>query len=346
MNTRRLGSAQVSAIGLGCMNLSHAYGVPPDRAAAQALLRTAIERGVTHFDTAALYGFGRNEQLVGEALRPFRQQLHLASKCGITGVAGKRLIDGRADTIRRTCEESLQRLQTDVIDLYYLHRWDKAVPIEESVGALSDLVRRGSVRAIGLSEVSAATLRRAHAVHPIAAVQSEYSLWTRNPEVALLDACRELGVSFVAFSPLGRGFLAGGVRDPQALAEQDLRRGMPRFQEPHFSANLRLLSRFAELAAEAGCTTAQLALCWLLRKSADIVPIVGTTSVTHLDEDLAAANLDVPATILDRAQRLINAASVSGARYAPATQAEIDTEEIVVAHPVAHPVGCQQQLCL
>jgi aryl-alcohol dehydrogenase-like predicted oxidoreductase len=332
MNTRRLGSARVSAIGLGCMNLSHAYGVPPDRAAAQTLLRAALDRGVTHFDTAALYGFGRNEQLVGETLRPFRQRLHLASKCGMTGVAGKRVIDGRPDTIRHTCEESLQRLQTDVIDLYYLHRWDKTVPIEESVGALSDLVRRGSVREIGLSEISAATLRRAHTVHPIAAVQSEYSLWTRNPEVALLDACHELVVSFVAFSPLGRGFLAGGVRDPRTLVEQDLRRSMPRFQEPHFSANLRLLSRLAELAGEAGCTSAQLALCWLMRKSPDIVPIVGTTSLAHLDEDLAAASLNVPATILDRAEWLINAATVSGARYPPATQAEIDTEEIPVAN--------------
>jgi aryl-alcohol dehydrogenase-like predicted oxidoreductase len=200
------------------------------------------------------------------------------------------------------------------------------VPIEESVCALGDLVRRGWVREIGLSEVSAATLRKAHAVHPIAAVQSEYSLWTRNPEIALLDACRELSVSFVAFSPLGRGFLAGAVRDPASLHENDLRRSMPRFQEPHFGANLRLLARFAELAREAGCTMGQLALAWLLRKPY-VIPIVGTTSVAHLQEDLATASLKLSSSILDRAEDLVNATTVSGARYPAATQAEIDTEE-------------------
>src|SRR3954469_19966345 len=210
---RLLAERELFGIGLGCMNLSHAYGVPPSSQEARSLLEAALDLGIDHFDTAALYGFGRNEELVGEVLAPVRERVFLASKCGITGVDGKRVIDGRPEILRWTCEEALRRLRTDRIDLYYLHRWDKRVPIEDSIGALADLVRAGSIRAIGLSEVSANTLRRAHAVHPISAVQSEYSLWTRNSELGLLDTCRELGIAFVAFSPLGRGFLAGAVRD-------------------------------------------------------------------------------------------------------------------------------------
>lgn len=328
MATQRLGSAQVFRIGLGCMNLSHAYGVPPDRETAQGLLLTAFDRGVTHFDTATLYGFGRNEELVGATLRPLRKRLHLASKCGITGVNGKRVVDGRPATLLRTCSESLQRLQTEVIDLYYLHRWDKAVPIEDSIGAMAEMVRRGWVREIGLSEVSAVTLRKAHAVHPIAAVQSEYSVWTRNPEVAVLAACRELGVSFVAFSPLGRGFLAGAHVDPSALNDKDLRRSMPRFREPHWSANLQLFAEYARIARDERCTPAQLALAWLRRKAPDVIPIVGTTSVAHLEEDLGAVDLDLSAQSMERVERLINAATVSGHRYSPEARADSDTEEI------------------
>ena len=207
--TRRIGSAEVVAIGLGCMNLSHAYGRPPPVEDARRVLFQALDLGVTHFDCAALYGFGRNETLLGDTLPPYRQRIFLTSKCGMTGVDGKRVIDGRPIALKRTLDESLKRLRTDVIDLYYLHRWDKAVPIEESVGALADMVASGKVRAIGLSEVSAATLRRAHAVHPLAAVQSEYSLWSRNAEVAVIEECRRIGAAFVAFSPLGRGFLTG-----------------------------------------------------------------------------------------------------------------------------------------
>ncbi len=330
MKKRRIAGVEVASIGLGCMNLSHAYGTPPTHVDGVRLLHQAVDLGITHFDSAALYGFGRNEELLGEALKPYRQRIHLASKCGMTSVYGKRVIDGRPQTLQQTLEDSLRRLQTEVIDLYYLHRWDKSVPIEDSVGALADMVRAGKVRAIGLSEVSAATLRRAHAVHPIAAVQTEFSLWTRNAEVAVLDACRELKAAFVAFSPLGRGFLSGAVRDPSAFVEKDIRRNMPRFQEPHFSANLTLLDRYRELASEIGCSMAQLALAWLLRRGEHIIPIPGTTSVTHLREDIGAADIILTAVQAQRLQALINAGTVSGPRYAEATQKEIDTEELAV----------------
>ncbi|OYD55181.1 aldo/keto reductase [Thauera propionica] len=330
MQQRKLGPFQVGAIGLGCMNLSHAYGVPPSPEVGEAVLLRALELGVTHFDTAALYGFGANETLVGRVLGKHRSRYTLASKCGMTGVDGKRVIDGRPATIKRTCEEALQRLQTDVIDLYYLHRWDKVVPIEDSMGAMADLVREGKIRSIGLSEVSADTLRRAHAVHPVAALQTEYSLWTRNPEIAVLDACRELGVSFVAFSPVARGFLAGALTDPAQVAAfeaKDIRRAMPRFQSAHFAANLRLLDGYLGLAREAGCTPAQLALAWLLAKGTDILPIPGTTSLAHLEENLKAADIALAPDLVARLEALINARTVSGPRYPAATQVEIDTEE-------------------
>ena len=327
MNQRQLANRAMAEIGLGCMNLSHAYGVPPEPAVAKALLHAALDLGIDHFDTAALYGFGRNEALVGETLQPFRQRFFLASKCGMTGVDGKRVIDGRPETLKQTCKEALRRLRTDVIDLYYLHRWDKRVPVEESVGALADLVRAGHIRTIGLSEVSAQTLRKAHAVHPIAAVQSEYSLWTRNPEIALLDACRELGVALVAFSPLARGFLAGSVTDPRDFVEKDIRRSMPRFQSPHFGRNRKLLDQFNRVAWEAGCTPAQLAVAWLLNKAPFVLPIVGTTSVEHLKEDVAASKVRLSPGTLETVERLINADTVSGSRYAPETLAEIDSEE-------------------
>jgi aryl-alcohol dehydrogenase-like predicted oxidoreductase len=327
MKTRRIGPFEVAEIGLGCMNLSHAYAAPPPAEEAKKVLLRALELGVTHFDTAALYGFGANESLVGETLEPHRQRIVLASKCGMTGVDGKRVIDGRPETLLRTCDEALQRLRTDVIDLYYLHRWDKKVPIEDSIGALSELVKAGKVRTIGLSEVSAATLRKAHAVHPITAVQSEYSLWTRNPEIALLDACEELGVTFVAFSPLGRGFLADGIQDPSTFQPKDIRRGMPRFQEPHFSENQRLLAELRAIAAEVGATPAQVALAWLLQKKPFIVPIIGTTSIAHLEEDLGAARVALSPETVGKLEALINERTVSGPRYPAETQKEIDTEE-------------------
>ena len=336
MTSRQLGPFSVSAIGLGCMNICHAYGEAPPPEQAQGLLLAALDAGVTHFDTAALYGFGVSESIVGRVLAPHRQRFTLASKCGMTVEAGDgsvrpgRLIDGRPEAIRATCEGSLQRLQTDVIDLYYLHRWDKSVPIEDSVGALADLVRAGKIRAIGLSEVSAATLRRAHAVHPIAALQSEYSLWTRNPEIAVLAACRELGVSFVAFSPLARGFLAGALPDQaaiDALPEKDIRRPMPRFAPEHFARNLTLLPSYRRIALEAGCTPAQLALAWLLHQGNSILPIPGTRSVEHLREWLAAADVQLSYEVLASVGELINTNTVSGHRYAEQARGEVDTED-------------------
>ncbi len=327
MKMSKIGSSQVSTIGLGCMNLSHAYGVPPSRAAAEALLRRALELGVTHFDTAALYGFGANETLVGQVLSPYREHFFLASKCGMTGVDGKRVIDGRPDTLKRTCEGALKRLQTEVIDLYYLHRWDKQVPIEDSVGALGELAREGKIRAIGLSEVSADTLRRAHAVHRIAAVQTEYSLWTRNAEIAVLDTCRELGAALVAFSPLGRGFLTGTLREVDRLDTKDIRRHMPRFQGECFARNLGLLDGLDALARRADATPAQLALAWLLARGEHVLPIPGTTSIAHLEENLGAAALSVDAGLIAELDALINPSTVAGSRYNAVTQAEIDTEE-------------------
>jgi aryl-alcohol dehydrogenase-like predicted oxidoreductase len=327
MKQRRLGEFSVSALGLGCMNLSHAYGTPPEPEAAGALLLRALERGITFFDTAALYGFGANETLLGKVLKPHRSKIVLASKCGMTGVDGKRVIDGRPETLRRTCEESLQRLQTDVIDLYYLHRRDFKVPIEDSMGALADLVRAGKIRSIGLSEVSAETLRRAHAVHPVAALQSEYSLWTRNAELGTLAACRELGTAYVAFSPLARAFLTGTLRDPEAeLEPKDIRRQMPRFEAAYYAQNLALLPAYMDIAREAGCSPAQLALAWLLAKDDNIIPIFGTRQPEHLDDNAGAAAVRLDRSMVGRLDALINQQTVTGPRYNAATQQEIDTE--------------------
>lgn len=331
MKQRALGPFTVSALGLGCMNLSHAYGVPPSPEQGQALIHRALDLGCTLFDTAALYGFGTNETLVGRALKAHRHEITLCSKGGMAGVTFpdgvKRVINGRPDAIRRNCEDSLTRLGVDVIDLYYLHRWDKQVPIEDSVGALSDLVRAGKVRTIGLSEVSAPILRRAHAVHPITAVQTEYSLWTRNPEIAVLDTCRELGVVFVAFSPVARGFLCGELRDVGTLAANDIRRHMPRFASDTYAANLPLLDGFLAIAREVGCTPAQLALAWLLHKDATLIPIPGTSQIAHLEENLAADQVMLSAEQMQRLEDLINPRTVRGARYNAQNASEVDTEE-------------------
>ncbi|MFK7734005.1 MAG: aldo/keto reductase, partial [Pseudomonadales bacterium] len=304
MKTRRIGEQDVAEIGLGCMVLSHAYNVAPSEQQGIELLHAALDMGVTHFDCASLYGFGRNETLLGNAFKGLRDRIHLVSKCGMGGVDGKRVIDGRPETLLKTIDESLTRLQTDYIDLYYLHRWDKSVPIEDSVGALVKMREQGKIGAIGLSEVSATTLRKANAVHPITALQNEYSLWVRNPEIALLDACEELGTAFVAYCPIARGFLAGDLQSANNFVEGDIRRGMPRFNEPHFSENLKWLSKFQAKAAELECTPAQLALHWLLRKRPFIIPIPGTRSVEHLRENLAATELDIPQVHLAEIEEL------------------------------------------
>lgn len=326
---RRLGQFAVPAVGLGCMNLSHAYGVPPSKEQGEAVLQKALDLGITHFDSAALYGFGRNEELVGAFLKQHRDKIVLVSKCGMRGENGVRTIDSRPEKIREDIENSLRRLQTDVIDLYYLHRYDKLrpVPVEDSIGEMSRLVEEGKVREIGLSEVSADTIRKGYAVHPIAAVQSEYSLWSRNVEIGVLDACQELDIAFVAFSPVARGFLSSVDLDPSRFAEKDIRRGMPRFQEPHFSKNSGLLPKYRSIAEDAGCTPAQLALAWVLQRGDNLHVIPGTTSIEHLEEDWGALDVELPDSIVDRVETLVNQNTVSGPRYPVPTQAEIDTEE-------------------
>jgi aryl-alcohol dehydrogenase-like predicted oxidoreductase len=330
MISRRLGPFSVTAIGYGCMSLSHAYGAPPERADAERVLLKALDLGVTLFDTAPVYGFGHNEALVGEVLGPHRARFTLASKCGLGPNAdGRREINGRPEKLLATCEESLARLKTDVIDLYYLHRWDKRVPIEDSIGALSRMVEAGKVRTIGLSEVSAATVRKAHAVHPITAVQSEYSPWTRNPEIGVLQTCREIGATFVAFGSVGRGFLAGNLMDPSTLPAGDIRLAMPRFQGENFAANLKLLDRLDELARRAGCTKAQLCLAWVLSRGEHVITIPGTTRLDHLAENTAADQVSLAPDIIAALDAL--AAAVHGNRYSAATRAEVDTEEMAEA---------------
>jgi len=325
LRSRKLGPLSVPIIGLGCMNLSHAYLPRPDESEAERLLLRAFDLGVTFFDTAALYGFGANERLVGRALGHRRGEITLASKCVLAEIDGKRGLDGSPAAIERVLEASLRNIGTDHIDLYYLHRLDRNVPIEESVGTLARAVEAGKIGAIGLSEMSAATIRRAHATHPIAAVQTEYSPWTRNVEVAVLDACEALGIGFVAFSPLARGLLAGGITEG-IWPSGDIRADMPRFQADHLPHNLRLYERFRALADEVGCTPAQLCLAWVISRRDFVVPIPGTTSIEHLEDDLVAANLELPADILAAVESIFSFSAPSGPRYSRAMQSQIDTE--------------------
>ncbi len=315
----------IHGIGLGCMSLSHAYGPPPAVEAAGDLLRRAVDLGIQHIDTAALYGLGRNEKLIGDSLKAVRDQVFIASKAGMRYVGETRVIDGRPETLKRTCEESLQRLQTDHIDLYYLHRVDPNVPVEESAGALGDLVAAGKIGAVGLSEVSATTLLRAHRITPIAAVQSEYSLWTRNPEMAVLNACRDIGAAFVAFSPLGRGFLAGGVAHGATglggFKPGDIRARMPRFQEPNLSYNLEQFEAFEALARNAYVTPAQLALAWVLSRGDHIHAIPGTTNAQHLEQNHFTP-LSIAPQVLAQAGVLINHGTIWGDRYPASLEAE------------------------
>ncbi|MGV8880810.1 MAG: aldo/keto reductase [Rhodoglobus sp.] len=313
-------------VGLGCMPLSHAYGAPLPEDDAVTMLRAALDDGVRMLDTATLYGGGRNEEVVGRAIRGRREEVVLASKGGMAMIDGVKTVDGRPETLRTHVDASLSRLGTDHIDLYYLHRWDKTVPIGESVGALSELVADGKIGAIGLSEVSVARLREALDVAPIAAVQNEYSLWTRNPELGMLQATAVLGVALVAFSPLARGFLSDSIGDPERLAPEDIRRAMPRFGPQHWRINAALLPAWRKLAAETGCSPAQLALAWVFSRGSHVVPIPGTTSTAHLRENLAATDLAIDAGLLRRVDALVDTTSVSGPRYSAAQSSEVDTE--------------------
>jgi len=323
---RRIGERLVNPIGLGCMSLSHAYGTPPSPAEGARLLHRALDLGYDHLDTARIYGAGKNEALIGEALHKRRHEFFLASKTGIIIDGDKRRIDCRPATIIAAIEESLRLLRTDHIDLYYLHRRDFETPIEDSVGALADAVRAGKIGAIGLSEMSAETLRRAAAIHPIAAMQTEYSPQTRNAEIAVLETCRELGTSFVAFSPVGRGMLAGAIADPATLKDTDLRKNWPRFSGDNWHRNRAQIGAFADIASAAGVTPAQLALGWVLAKGEHIVAIPGTASIEHLEENIARSGWLPGSATIDAIDALINQHTVAGARYPAALQRTIDTE--------------------
>jgi aryl-alcohol dehydrogenase-like predicted oxidoreductase len=312
------GGPLLAALGLGCMGMSEGYGAA-EEGESLATLNRALDLGVNFIDTADIYGPHTNELLVGKAIRSRRAEVVLATKFGFVADrerAKERPINGSPEYARRACDASLERLQVETIDLWYLHRVDPCVPIEDTVGAMAELVGAGKVRRLGLSEVSPATLRRAHAVHPIAAVQSEYSLWTRDPEEnGILSTCEELGVAFVPFSPLGRGFLTGAIRSPADFEPGDMRRNLPRFQGENFARNLRLADGVKALAQEKGCTPAQLALAWVLRKSPIAIPIPGTRQRKRLEENLGAFNVELYADDLTRIEALFPIGEAAGARY-------------------------------
>jgi aryl-alcohol dehydrogenase-like predicted oxidoreductase len=317
MKQRKLGTQGlvVSALGLGCMGMSEFYG-PTDEAESIATIHRALELGVTFLDTADMYGMGHNEELVGRAIAGRRDGVVLATKFGnVRHADGTRSIDGRPEYVRSACEASLRRLGVEYIDLYYQHRVDPTVPIEETVGAMSELARAGKVRYLGLSEAAPATIRRAHAVHPISALQTEYSLWSRDPEDGILPTVRELGIGFVAYSPLGRGFLSGEITGVDDLAPDDFRRNSPRFQGENFARNLKLVERVRELAASKGVTPSQLALAWLLHQGNDIVPIPGTKRRTYLEENVAAVDIKLTREDLARLDEVAPKGATAGARY-------------------------------
>jgi len=316
MQYRRLGKSSlvVSAEGLGCMGMSQSYG-PADEGESIATIQRAIDQGVTLLDTADMYGAGQNEELVGRAIAKRRDEIILATKFAhVRQPDGSLSVNGRPAYVRQACEASLRRLRIPSIDLYYQHRVDPDVPIEDTIGAMSRLVEQGKVRYLGMSEAGVKTIRRAHAVHPIAALQTEYSLWSRDPEEEILAACRQLGIGFVAYSPLGRGFLAGRIKKNE-FGEGDFRRISPRFQGDNFDKNLRLLEQFEKLAAEKGCTPAQLALAWLLAQGKDIVPLPGTKRRLYLDEDLAALNVNLTPADSGKIGALAPRGAAAGQRY-------------------------------
>jgi aryl-alcohol dehydrogenase-like predicted oxidoreductase len=329
MPRRPLGNtgATVSAIGLGCMGMSEFYGPGNDQQSLETLA-TALDRGIDFLDTADMYGLGHNEELLGRFLRGRRERVVLATKFGIVrnpDAPKERRIDNSPQYIRQACDASLRRLGIDTIDLYYIHRRDPSVPIEDAVGAMADLVKAGKVRYLGLSEVAPETLRRAHAVHPITAIQSEYSLWTREPEQQMLATCRELRVTFVAYSPLGRAMLTGTVKNGEPFASGDFRRTNPRFQGEALQKNLRLVQGLAAFAKERGASTGQIALAWLLSKHPDVVPIPGTKRAHYVIENAAAMQIELSSEEIATLDRLFDPAAVAGARYAADRMANIET---------------------
>lgn len=313
----------VKRIGLGCMNLSHGYGNIPSYTDAERLLLTALDNGIDFFDTAAVYGKGANEELIGNVLGKHRNKFTLASKCGMRNVNGVREINNSPKAIRETCIDSLRKLQTDVIDLYYLHRYDKVTLLEDSIGELSKLVEEGKIRYIGVSEVSADTLRKANKIHKITAIQSEYSLCTRNPEIAVLDVCKELDIDFVAFSPLSRGLLANVQLDN--LLETDIRRYFPRLVGDYYRDNLLIMDKFNMVARELCVKPSTLALSWLISK--DVIPIPGTTSVEHLLDNIKANDIILEQSTIDKIESIVNQNTIHGARYNSKSLQEVDSEE-------------------
>jgi aryl-alcohol dehydrogenase-like predicted oxidoreductase len=330
MKRRQLGTGglSVSAIGLGCMGMSQSYGAPDDAESIRTIHR-ALDLGVTFLDTADAYGKGANETLVGKAIADRRQQVQLATKFGlIPGPSGPATdVDARPERVKSSCEASLARLGVDAIDLYYAHRVDPKVPIEDTVGAMADLVRQGKVRFLGLSEAGPETLRRALRVHPIAALQSEYSLWSRVPEKAVIPACRELGIGFVPFSPLGRGFLSGAVRDLDRLEQNDVRRGLPRFQGDNLQRNVALVQRLEDMAQAKGCSAPQLALAWLLAKGPDLVPIPGTKRRRYLEANAEAASIALTPQDVAALDQAFPIGSAAGDRYPAASMKLLETEQ-------------------
>jgi len=330
MQQRQLGPFSVSAIGFGCMNVSMGYGERLDDDESGRLFNAALDQGYNFLDTASLYGLGHNESLIGQYLASRRDEYTLASKCGFSRTEdGKTVMDGRPETLRQTCEDSLRRLNTESIDLYYLHRIDPAVPVEDSVGALAQLVAAGKIKTIGLSEISADSLRRAHAVYPITAVQSEYSLWTRTPERKILATCAELGIAFVPFSPLARQFLTGKCRDVTTVGKDDIRASIarPRFEPDNFARNRELLIPFGVIAEREGCSMAQLALAWLLARGDNIVPIPGTKHHDWMIENAGAGDITLAVETVAELDLLINENTVSGNRYTDALMASTDSEK-------------------
>jgi len=317
MQKRKLGKSnlEVSALGLGCMGMSQSYGLPPDKQAMISLIRTALERGVTFFDTAEIYGPNTNEELVGEALAPVRAQVVIATKFGIKVENGQQVQDSRPERIKQSIEGSLKRLRTDVIDLYYQHRVDPNVPIEDVAGTISDLIRQGKVKHFGMSEAGVGTIRRAHAVQPVTAVQSEYSLWWRRPEEELLPTLEQLGIGFVPFSPLGKGFLTGTIDENTTFVSSDFRNIVPRFTPEARRANQTIVDVLRRIAEKKRATPAQIALAWLLAQKSWIVPIPGTTKLARLDENIGAVAIQLTPGDLREIDAAASRITIEGARY-------------------------------